>query len=285
MKNLKFTFNYSRFVIVFILTMILFAFYSCSDSDSEATSAPAPSAYQCVTCKTSPDAKPENDNSYKGVYIGVTSFGSVVVDIQNNDKNINATLVLDGVRINLTANEILAGRDGVYEAVFTGIYNGNDVSFNFSTKEDGSSPKISSTSLPELYINKEKSDALIEVFEGIVYSSKIDLDVSPMIGLGRITNDPSTEIQGKYNILVYRSIKSAYYKTVPDIDNGSWWRGVGSLNGITIYNSGSITDLGQLIDKDNHYNGTLNVDELKGRGLFLGNFFDSRAYLIAKRIL
>lgn len=140
---------------------------SCSKEDDAKTP-----AYTCATCNTTPQALAVNDVSVKGIYKGIVvgSTGTLSINIQNGSSSITGTMVLDGVSVALTSNvAVVAGQ--TYVAPFTGTYNGSPISITFSIGLSGSTPTVTSSSIPghpnavfNLY--KETSTSLIEAFEG-----------------------------------------------------------------------------------------------------------------------
>ncbi len=156
-----------RIVKLIIPLFILIACFVSCKKDKASTP-----AYTCTTCKTTPDAKTANDASNKGVYKGVIigSSGTIMFDLQNNGSTITATMVLDGVTVNLTASvSIVAGQSFV--APFTGTLNGQPVSITFSVGASGSTPTVTTSSIPghpnsSFTIIKELSTSLVEAFEG-----------------------------------------------------------------------------------------------------------------------
>ncbi len=152
--------------IVIPLFILIASFVSCKKDKASTPS------YTCTTCKTTPDAKAANDASNKGVYKGVIigSSGTIMFDLQNNGTTITAIMVLDGVTVNLTASvSIVAGQSFV--APFTGTLNGQPVSITFSVGATGSTPTVTTSSIPghpnsSFTIIKETSTSLVEAFEG-----------------------------------------------------------------------------------------------------------------------
>jgi hypothetical protein len=152
--------------IIIPLFILIVSFVSCKKDKASTPS------YTCTTCKTTPDAKAANDASNKGVYKGVIigSSGTIMFDLQNNGTTITAIMVLDGVTVNLTASvSIVAGQSFV--APFTGTLNGQPVSITFSVGATGSTPTVTTSSIPghpnsSFTIIKETSTSLVEAFEG-----------------------------------------------------------------------------------------------------------------------
>lgn len=158
-------------IILSLLPILLFS--ACKKSDS-----PAPAAYTCTTCKTTPDAIAANDASSKGIYKGVVigSSGTIMFNIANTGTAINAVMVIDALTVNFTSGIAwVAGQP--YIADFTGTMNGSAVTIRFSVGANGSSPAVTSTSIPghttaSLNVIKETSTGLVEIFEGTYHSTK-----------------------------------------------------------------------------------------------------------------
>lgn len=155
--------------LLFVAAIIGVAtFVSCKKKDSTTPS------YSCTNCTTTPDAKAANNTISKGVYKGVVvgSSGTIKFDIMNNDSTIKAYMVIDSVSVTLTASvSWVAGQS--YVSPFVGTMNGQPVSITFQVNADGSSPTVTSMSIPGhpnavLTVSKETSDNLIKCFEGTV---------------------------------------------------------------------------------------------------------------------
>ena len=142
------------------------AFFSCKKEKE------AEKPYECATCTRQPQALAANDNSSKGIYKGifVGSSGTIKFDLANNGSTMTAVLVIDGTTINLSANVAWqAGQS--YVAPFTGMYNGQPITINFSVGATGTTPTVTSSSIPDhpnaaFTIIKETSSSLVEAFEG-----------------------------------------------------------------------------------------------------------------------
>ncbi len=138
------------------------------------SSPPANPTISCTTCVTAAEAKAENDNSSKGTYKGVIvgSSGTIKFDIGNSDSTIRAFMVIDGVKDTLAAT--IKWVSGVsYVSSFTGTFNGQPASINFSVDANGGNPTVTSMNIPghpsaTLTMSKETSDNLIECFEGSI---------------------------------------------------------------------------------------------------------------------
>ena len=149
--------------------LVLFTFIfavSCKKSSNDQDSS------TCTNCATSPDAKPANDASSKGVYKGIVigSSGTVMFDVLNGGSSITATLAIDGITSILTS-DVEWSSDAAYVGNFTGTFNGNAVRVSFSVQPDGSNPVVTAASIPGhpnavFTVVKETSSNLIECFEG-----------------------------------------------------------------------------------------------------------------------
>ncbi|WEK18099.1 MAG: hypothetical protein P0Y49_14985 [Candidatus Pedobacter colombiensis] len=135
-------------------------------------------AYTCSTCMTTPEALAANDATNKGIYKGVVigSTGTIKFNIANTGTTITAILVLDGVTANLTSTVAwTAGQ--AYTSAFTGKLGTADVSITFSVDATGTTPVISTSSIPghpntSFNLIKETSTNLIECFEGTYSTTK-----------------------------------------------------------------------------------------------------------------
>lgn len=158
--------NLNLVMVPMVLLMLGIFLNSCSKDDGGSQK------YECATCVDTPDALAENDNIGKGVYKGIIvgSTGSLSIDIQNGSNTITATMVLDGITVNLISNvSYVAGQ--AYVAPFTGMYNGSPITLTFSVGLSGSNPTMISSDIPGhpnavFTIYKESSTSLIEAFQG-----------------------------------------------------------------------------------------------------------------------
>ena len=151
-----------------LAVLLVGGLFSCKKKSSD----PDPAPYACATCTRTPQALAANDNSAKGIYKGtvVGSSGTILFDLANNGNTMTAILTLDGVTVNLTANiTYTAGAPIIGD--FTGTMNGQPVSVSFSVGASGSTPTVTSSSIPGhpnavFTIYKEQSNNLIEAYEG-----------------------------------------------------------------------------------------------------------------------
>jgi hypothetical protein len=158
-----------------LITCLLIGTLSCK-KDKEQAAEETP--YTCATCKTTADAKVENNVISKGVYKGVVigSTGIITIDVLNGGTTILATLVLDGQTINMTSAATWAAGTAL-TANFTGTANSQNYSFAFTVQANGSSPTASSYSIPghstiAFQLIKETSDNLIKCYEGTTQGVK-----------------------------------------------------------------------------------------------------------------
>lgn len=260
---------------LFIIPIVLFTFYSCSDSNSEpdvpneVVSAP----YRCVSCKTVPEAKVENDASFEGIYVAVNPNSSVVVDVMNATDALTAKMTIGGQVVNFTAKDFTLDGD-TYMASFDGMYQNQPVSFNFSVLGDGSNPKIASDFFPGVFtVAKETSTSMIEVFDGAwaVKDDPTPLEIEAKnIDVDTISFDPDAiYVVGKFNMLLSRS------------NGNSWWKGTNTLFDNISYPAGLIQS-NQMFDDNNRFIGTMNVDEL--RGVYVDKT-NQKIYLTTRRTL
>lgn len=167
MKTIKKT-----FLVLPVLFTALFL-NSCSKDSSDDPE------YVCTTCNDTPQGVAANDVSAKGLYKGVVvgSTGTISIDIQNGSSTITATMVLDGVTVNLTSNVSVVNGE-TYIAPFTGMMNGSPVTLTFRVGAGGEQPTMISSDIPghpnaQFILAKETSTSLIEAFVG-TYSAGND---------------------------------------------------------------------------------------------------------------
>lgn len=217
-------------VIFSVLAFATIAIASCKKESGS-------NAYKCTTCTSTAEALPANDASSKGVYKGVIigSSGTVKFSIQNGTSNIFAFVEIDGDTATLTSSiSWVSGQS--YVAPFTGTLKGQPVSITFSVQSNGTSPVITSASIPghasaSFMLVKETSNALVECFEG-TYATTL----------------PET---GTFNILLSRPLGQ--------------WGGQARKSGATSSSDvdGTIVN-GNLLDEDGKIVGTLSGDDING---------------------
>ena len=155
-----------RLSLIALLFISLFS--ACGDDE--------PAAYKCTECTDTPEANASYDNSGQGIYKGVLigSSGTVKFDIANNGTTITAELVIDGVTVMLVANGTYSNG---FQGSFTGSLNGSTVIIPFSVSNTGavtiSSPTIPGHSNVIFGIYKERSNQLVQAFEGTYSGSHV----------------------------------------------------------------------------------------------------------------
>lgn len=169
MKNL--------FTSVLLLAALCLSVLSCKKKDDAKKEEPKP-AYKCANCVTSPEALAANDGSSKGVYKGIMigSSGTIKFSVQNGGNDIVATMVIDNTTVQLSS-AVSWVNGQAYIAPFTGTLNGQAVSITFSVQANGTTPVITSASIPGhanavFTLVKETSNALVECFEGTYSTTK-----------------------------------------------------------------------------------------------------------------
>lgn len=226
---------------ILLAVSLLSLFITGCKKDDEPADTPS---YKCATCKTTPDALAANNTSsagvYKGIFIG--SSGTIMFNVANGGSTVNATIVINGVSVNLTSSVVWVSGQA-YAAPFTGTFNGAPITVNFSVGLSGGTPTVTSSSIPghpnaSFTIVKETSTDLVEAFEGS-YSTTL----------------PET---GTFNMLVFRSLNKFGVKARKTggapADDGNF---SGTLTGDKLYmpvgNPNNIVHIG-----------TFNVDQLNG---------------------
>jgi hypothetical protein len=152
--------NFKNLLFVLLAGLLI---ASCSDDE----------AFNCKSCADEPEALAANDNSGKGIYKGVVvgSSGNIKFNIANGGSSITATLKIDGVTIQLTT-EATYSNDYGFEGYFYGTLNEpDDVQVGFYVDQSGLQYGFFGIVIPghdnvDMHLIKEKSDALIAVYEG-----------------------------------------------------------------------------------------------------------------------
>lgn len=217
---------------VFLFFAILFLSIGCKKDSNPAND------YKCTSCKTTPDALAANDASSKGVYKGVVigSTGTIAFNLMNGGTSITATLVIDGVTVNLTSTASWVA--GVaFVGPFTGTLNGASVTITFKVDANGGNPIVTTSTIPghasaQFSLLKESSTSLMECFEGKYETTKPE--------------------KGTFNIILSRSLRL--------------WGGSHRKDGNTSSESmkGTITTDGKLMQDGTDYVGTLGGDNING---------------------
>lgn len=216
---------------ILLLSTLFLLFTGCKKDNK------ADDAYKCTTCTTSPEAKPANDVSSKGIYKGIVigSTGTIKFDIQNAGTVIKAYLTIDGASVELTSAITWNGGQA-YTAPFTGSLNSQNITIQFSVGMDGSDPTITSATIPghpnaTFIIAKEASTALIECYEGTYHNTKPE--------------------DGTFNLILSRSIN-----LWGAIARKSGQSETSDVNGVIVNN--------KLIESNGTTMGTLSNDQISG---------------------
>lgn len=220
-----------------IATVLLLSFAvmtSCSKEDDASEA----QAYVCETCPSTPEAKPEYDQSSKGIYKGILigSSGTIKFNVANNNTDITATLTIDETTILLTSS--ITWEDGQpYVAPFIGDFNGQTATVNFYVEADGDNAQILSSNIPGhpnavFVLVKETSNALIEGYEG--------------------TYTKSNSVSGTFNVLVSKTLGK--------------WGGIAREDGSSEVDDihGSISQSGVIYDDNGRQIGTLSGETISG---------------------
>lgn len=278
MKRSVLPLNFLKRLLYIPIIGVFIFLVSCSESDSvsEETASVASQPYVCATCKTSPEALSQNDSSFEGIYIGVNNFGTVKVDIDNKHDGLLKSYIINGsiIREFRLVDKWFDGSK--FHAVFSGRFTeGHHESplryMNFNVGLNGENPEITMSggltqiviSLDKIY--KEKSNEMIEVFDGIVIKkSSLEFE-EEQVGLegkiqtnGRIANNNPVLVQkiGTQRYLVSRS--KGYWTSLTAINVLSESEIMSPSNEGVIINN-------RLIDSKNNIVGSLSNDLLKGR--------------------
>ena len=222
------------------IALVSLVFAGCKKDDDPVDTP----SYKCTTCKSTPDALAANNASsagiYKGIFIGST--GTIMFNIANGGTAVNASMVINGVAVNLTSSVIwVSGQP--YAAPFTGTFNGAPITVNFAVGLSGGTPTVTSSNIPghpnaSFTVVKETSTDLVEAFEG-----------------SYTTTLPEN---GTFNMLVFRSLnkfggKARKMGGAPGDDSNF----NGTLTGDKLYMPvSSPTNIVHV--------GTFNVDQLNG---------------------
>jgi uncharacterized protein with FMN-binding domain len=153
--------NFMKAKIV-LIGMFSLLVWSCGDDDE--------AAYKCKDCVNTPEALAANDASGKGIYKGLVigSSGTLKINMANNGSTIDAVLVLDDETIELTTEatyDVANGFDGHF------FNTAEEIEIGFYVSGDGSEAYVYYMDIPGhpdaiIEVAKEKSNALVKVFEG-----------------------------------------------------------------------------------------------------------------------
>lgn len=118
---------------------------------------------------TTPETKPQYNNTSFGVYKGVVvgSTGTIVFRINNGDNLVKGYLTIDDVKDTLSTTQTLVPGQPILDALFTGRIS----SMTLSVHADGSNASLSNISIVghdnvAIVIIHENSDAQVFCYEG-----------------------------------------------------------------------------------------------------------------------
>lgn len=183
---------------IFLLTVVFFTMLSCSKDEGTSSSNSSISDI--------PLAQPEYDNSnygvYKGVFVG--SSGIVYVNIKNNDNNVTAKFIINGVTYDFISNQII----NINSSTSINFSNGQS-SFTISVNSNGSNPVISNLLFANhpnanVVIVKEKSNLLVRCFEGTYSGSETGVFNSVIYGnqiIGLVKNSQNNFFVANGNVV------------------------------------------------------------------------------------
>lgn len=265
-----------------LLVFVFLSIIGCTDDGSSGNDQNRSVYYVCATCKTQPEALPENDQSFKGIYSGVVNNDIVVFNIDNNNDDMIRLTVM---RADHTSEFLLMDqwKDGhKYYAVFRGrfSYGHHELPmFNvtFSVEMDGENPTVvfSNDAMfrtqTALNIFKEKSTGMLEVFNGELSKRKTNQGNTENDKVG-MEDDVTIVKVGTQRMVLSR--------------NEGYWYSYGVMNneegdGKVLFNNGSIIN-NKLVDQQGKVVGTLIHDYFSGKATDVG---DEVINITAKRVI
>lgn len=265
-----------------LLVFVFLSIIGCTDDGSSGNDQNRSVYYVCVTCKTQPEALPENDQSFKGIYSGVVNNDIVAFNIDNNNDDVVRLTVMRADQ----ASEFLLmdqWKDGhKYYAVFRGrfSYGHHELPmFNvlFSVEMDGENPTVVFSDEAMFRtptarnIFKEKSTGMVEVFNGELSRRKNNLGNVDNGKVG-VEDDVTMVKVGTQRMVLSR--------------NEGYWYSFGLLNneegnGKALFNNGTIVS-NKLVDQQGKVVGTLIHDYFSGKATDVG---DEVINITAKRVI
>ncbi|MFC4815624.1 MULTISPECIES: hypothetical protein [unclassified Flavobacterium] len=255
----------SKWKGILLLVLVFLVGIGCTDDASSDSGQEESVYYVCASCKSAPEALPEHDNSYKGIYSGVVNTDIVTFNIDNNNDESFRLTVLRGdlIRDFVFLNQWSNGNR--FYAVFNGGFGYGHHDFQrfnvqFSVDLNGDNPEVIFTD-EEMFrvesgrtIFKEKSTSLVEVFNGELSKRKNYLSTESRIG----ADDNVTVVKvGSQRIVLSRN-------------EGYWYGFVTMYAGVndefSLFNSGSIVN-NKLVDVNGKVVGTLIYDYFSGKSV------------------
>lgn len=258
--------DFRSFFKLLMISSFFFLIGSCSDNSSEEVV--FSNDYICPTCKTSPEALAENDNSSKGIYIGISDKGILYINIDNNGDGVKkAYLLKDNIKREFLFLESHSDSER-YFAIFADNI-GDPMSLRFDVMHNGNDPQIVlqngviyKTSISTNSIFKEKSNNMLEVFEGKLLKTVInpvDLETFKSQKNGGTSNPRTTLTENLGKELIVLSRSSGIWSEIRSIP-------IVIYDGVVIINTenSGLFKGKNLIDNENRDNGIMKSDLISG---------------------
>lgn len=259
--------DFRSFFKLLMISSFFFLIGSCSDNSSEEVV--FSNDYICPTCKTSPEALAENDNSSKGIYIGISDKGILYINIDNNGDGVKkAYLLKDNIKREFLFLESHSDSER-YFAIFADNI-GDPMSLRFDVMHNGNDPQIVlqngviyKTSISTNSIFKEKSNNMLEVFEGKLLKTVInpvDLETFKSQKNGGTSNPRTTLTENLGKELIVLSRSSGIWSEIRSIP-------IVIYDGVVIINTenSGLFKGKNLIDNENRDNGIMKSDLISGK--------------------
>lgn len=260
--------DFRSFFKLLMISSFFFLIGSCSDNSSS-EEVVFSNDYICPTCKTSPEALAENDNSSKGIYIGISDKGILYINIDNNSDGVKkAYLLKDNIKREFLFLESHSDSER-YFALFADNV-GDPISLRFEVKHNGNDPQIvlqngvvfkSSNSVNSIF--KEKSNDMIEVFEGKLLRKNVinpvDFEISKSQQNGETSDPTATLTENLGNELIVLSRSSGIWSEIRSIP-------IVIYDGVVIINTenSGLFKGKKLVDNENRDNGIIKSDLISG---------------------
>lgn len=259
--------DFRSFFKLLMISSFFFLIGSCSDNSSEEVV--FSNDYICPTCKTSPEALAENDNSSKGIYIGISDKGILYINIDNNSDGVKkAYLLKDNIKREFLFLESHSDSER-YFAIFADNI-GDPMSLRFDVMHNGNDPQIVfqngviyKTSISTNSIFKEKSNNMLEVFEGKLLKTvvnPVDLETFKSQKNGGNSNPRTTLTENLGKELIVLSRSSGIWSEIRSIP-------IVIYDGVVIINTenSGLFKGKNLIDNENRDNGIIKSDLISGK--------------------
>ncbi|ESU28856.1 hypothetical protein FLJC2902T_14530 [Flavobacterium limnosediminis JC2902] len=235
----------------------LFIFSCESDDDLPPDTTATKVPYVCTSCATTSEALPENDNVSRGIYKGVFSAGTLVINNRNNAEKVTGKVYYKNKTINLQESpEVVMVQGRPTYLSLRGSSGGTNVTLLFSVNEDGSSPLIEELTISgernitSFAVFKEKSNTLIEAYEGnyflvngAISTSDEVSEISERVDSGLGVPENAIKVGGLRMVLSRSESMWVLLKVMGDNENSVMDRGiiknvslVSDANGKTVAN-------------------------------------------------